>query len=160
MSGLLHHETSPWLKLSGPYATRWIVWPPEDFREPTTEELAVIRRRINHRVAHNFVTVKTTPVEWVRELQVIDWFHDHPRIRNDLGVSRYMHELRRWIAAEPNAPVFRSLRHSRCGMCSHASDRLWEATGETHNLIDRNDEPIASVFLCARCWSDYAITEE
>lgn len=166
MSGVLHHESSPALR-RGPYTTRRISWPPEGFQEPTREELIKIlgyRKRINFR--------RFTVDDLIRFLEVLDWFHDldrHDPLREvsrtagrnlESDVVDFLHAVRRELYQRPDRRSYRSLRHSRCVMCAHASDRLWEATGETHNLTDRNDEPVKSAFLCAQCWSRYLIDNE
>lgn len=156
--GMLHDMTSPALT-RGPYAKRHMIWPPAGFVEPTLAELDEIRKIVNRRIAYSFVRVKTTPDQWVRELQVIEWFSDRPEVRSNPAYLNYMHELRRWLAAEPNAPVFRSLHRPRCHMCQHTTERTWEATSETHN-INKTDGGSWTGFLCARCWSDYLITDE
>lgn len=160
--GTQHFESSSALKPSGPYATRWLVWPPEGFREPTREELITIlgyRKRINLK--------RFTVDDLVRFLEVLDWFHDLDRRDPLHEVSRtawrdltsevvdFLHVVRRELYQRPDRRPYFTIRHQRCSMCSHASDRLWEATADTHGLVDRNDEPIKSVFLCASCWSTY-----
>lgn len=158
MSGMLHLKSSQALGKGGPYATRYRPWPPEGFTEPTREEL---EEALRHR---KWINLKRFDVDTlVRWLEVIDWFG--PDVyRGKPGVEGhivdFLHVLRNELRKRPDRRPFFSLRHDRCAMCSHASDRLWEATGETHNLIDRNDEPIKSAFVCARCWSLHAITDE
>lgn len=152
--GMLHDETSPAL-VRGPYAARHIVWPPAGFIEPTADELAVITRKIeNNSVWTAARRRKTTNGDLVRQLQVIDWFHDHPRIRSSADVLSYMHAIRRELNGRPDAPVFRSLHRPRCHMCSHTTDRTWEASSETHDIVKPDDTDWHG-FLCARCWSDY-----
>lgn len=149
------------------YAKRYIAWPPAGFKEPTREELITTlryRTRINLK--------RFTVAELVRFLEVLDWFHDVDRAPDPLReVTRtagkslgteivdFLHVVRTELYKRPDRSPFFSIRHQRCVMCSHASDRLWEATGETHDLVDRNDEPIISAFVCAQCWSRY-LTEE
>lgn len=157
LGGMRHTESSPAL-LRGPYATRRITWPPEGFQEPTREELAGVVHRITNPATFSGYLIKRRPdSELLRHLQVIDWFHDRPELSRSMT---YIHELRRELSSRPDAPMFVSLRHRRCAMCSHASDRLWEATGETHEIVDRYDEPVKSAFVCARCWSDHLIDNE
>lgn len=117
----------------------------------------MVHRITNPSTFSGYLLKRKPSAELVRHLEVIDWFHDRPELSRCMD---YLHALRRELSSRPDAPVFVSLRHRRCAMCSHASDRLWEATGETHVIVDRNDEPIKSAFVCARCWSDYLINEE
>lgn len=157
VGGMNHEESSPALS-HGPYASRWIKWPPEGFQEPTLLELSqVVHRITNPGTFDGHLIKRRESAELLRHMQVIEWFHDRPELSRS---SSYLHELRRELASRPGAPVFVSLHRPRCGMCSHTTDRTWEATGETHDLVDRNDEPIKSVFVCARCWSTYLINEE
>jgi hypothetical protein len=154
---LSHGESSPALH-RGPYADRWKTWPPEGFVEPTPEELsAVIHRLRNPSTWSAHLLRRKTTGGLLRHLQVIDWFHDRPELNRS---HDYTHALRRETSSRKDVAGFVSLRHDRCAMCSHASDRLWEATGQTHSITDRDGEPIKSVFVCARCWSDYLIINE
>lgn len=157
-TGMRHDESSPALGMKGPYAKRYKPWPPEGFREPTREELAAVVHRLKNPSTFAAYLLRRRPTdELARHLQVIEWFHDRPELE---WSSPYLNAVRRELASRPDAPVHVSLLHSRCAVCSHASDRLWEATGETHNITDRNDEPIVSALVCARCWSDWIKGEE
>jgi hypothetical protein len=168
MSGMLHFESSPALGKGGPYTTAYRPWPPEGFTEPTREEWITVLNRRRYQYLR-----KITTDEIVRYMEVLDWFGDPDYGRDPLRevtrtagrslgteVVDFLHVLRRELYKRPDRRPYFSVRHQRCGMCAHASDRLWEATGETHILVDRNDEPIKSTFVCARCWSRYAITDE
>ena len=149
MSGLPHHETSLGL-YKGPYAKRYKVWPPEGFKEPTKTEHAEVMR---HR---KWISLKRfTPEDLVRWLEVLDWFG---REMNDRHTVDFLNTIRAELRKR-GGPHYRSVRILRCGMCSHASERLWEATTGTHGITDQNDGPWTG-FLCARCWSEYLNEEE
>src|SRR6266498_2243941 len=140
------------------YALRYRTWPPEGFTEPTHTELTEVLR---HRTWINLKLFEVDTI--VRWLEVINWFG--PDVyRGKPGVEGqivdFLHTLRNELHKRPDRRPFFSVRIIRCGMCSHASERLWEATGETHDIVDRNDEPITSTFLCAQCWSKYLTEEE
>ena len=156
MSALRHTESSPGLA-KGPYAKRYRVWPPKGFKEPTREELGVVLRR---RSMPNLR--KYTVDQLIRWMEIMEWFgatvHRTPGLEKQ--IVDFMHTVRREIDGRPDRRPYRSIRIHRCSMCSHASERVWEATGETHAITDRDDEPVKSAFVCARCWSDYLLTEE
>lgn len=149
--GMLHDMTSPALT-RGPYAKRHMVWPPAGFVEPTLAELAGVVHRLKNPGTWSAYLLKRKPTEELnRHLQVIEWFHDHPELSRS---DSYIHAIRRELTSRPDAPVFRSLHRPRCSMCSHTTDRTWEATSETHDIVREDDTPWTG-FLCARCWSDY-----
>lgn len=168
--GLQHVLSSPGLgAASGTFAKRYIVWPPEGFVEPTRPELIDALKHRNHVYLRKIETDRI-----VRWLVVLGWFGSSIARGRDpfQEVTRtagkpleseaidFMHVLRRELRKRPDRRPADSIGIHRCGMCSHGSERLWEATGDTHNIVDRNDEPISGIMLCAQCWSGYRITEE
>lgn len=168
--GMIHNESSPGLGLAGgTYAKRYRVWPPPGFKQPTRDELIDALR---HRKYQYLRKIETDRI--IRWLEVLDWYGGTFMYRRDplrevtrtagkpleSEVIDFLHVLRRELHRRPDRRPYVSVRIIRCGMCSHASERLWEATGETHTIVDHNDEPISAVMLCARCWSDYRITED
>jgi len=158
-TGTQHFGSSPGLGVvRGTYAKRYRPWPPEGFKEPDRAELD---EALRHRKWINLR--RFTVDQLVRWLEVIDWFG--PSVyRNKPGVEGqivdFLHVLRRELRGRPDRRPFTTIRVPRCSICSHASERLWEATGETHNITERDGEPAVSAFVCARCWSDYLIIEE
>lgn len=150
--GMLHAETSPALA-RGPYAARHIVWPPANFREPTRDELSVFLAKAERGLTFTAAWKKIPTEELLRRLEVFDWFHDDDRVRSSSTIYDHMHDVRRELNSRSDAPVFRSLHRPRCHMCSHTTDRTWEATSETHDIV-KPDDTAWHGFLCARCWSD------
>lgn len=157
--GIRHDLTSPALD-TWPYAKRYQVWPPEGFTEPTRDELIHVlsyRRRANLR--------RFSVDELVRFGEVIDWFG--PILRtdpfHDLSHSTwpsveseamdFVHMIRKELRKRPDGRPFFSIRPQRCGVCTHASGRLWEATPETHTIENASGELITA-WVCARCWSE------
>lgn len=155
MSGLHHHETSPGLR-RGSFARRYKTWPPVGFKEPTDDELTAVMHRARTSQPHMIRKLSDEKVR--RTLEVISWFGSRRDVSSSNRLYGYVHVIRREAARRKI--IVRPVGILRCAMCSHASERLWEATGETHAITDRNDEPITSVFICARCWSDYMITDD
>lgn len=157
MIGTTHTQSSPGL-YRGPYAKCYRPWPPAGFTEPDRAELDEVLR---HRTWMNLR--KFTVDQLVRWLEVMDWFgsvvHRTPGLEGQ--VVDFMHVVRRELSKRPDRRPFTSVRVLRCCMCQHATERLWEATGESHNVTERDGEPFkGSAFMCARCWSDYLITDE
>ena len=160
---LRHEESSPGL-LRGPYAKRYRIWPPAGFKEPTRPELI---DALQHRKYAYLRKITTDRI--IRWLEVLDWYgstfsggRDPLReVTRTAGkpleseVIDFLHVLRRELRGREDRRPFDSIRIHRCHLCSHASERLWEITGETHNLIDRNGDPITNAFVCAQCWSRY-----
>jgi hypothetical protein len=159
MTHLRHDETSPGLiAVRGPFAKTIRTWPPEGFKEPVGEDLVYVLRHSDWCNLKRF-----TSDELVRWLEVMDWFGLERDQAQKHKIYTMCHTVRLELHArsrkEPT-PHFFSIKLLRCGMCSHGTERLFEATGETHNIVNRDDEPIKSVFVCARCWSDYMTEEE
>lgn len=142
-------------KRDNDYAPRLRVWPPEGYVAPTAEEFTVLRSRLSHRSVYAI-----TRGEWekwpderiLRERQLLeiapyqDWGLETAAYAWSHTLNNEMH--RRKLAPAP------SLKLLRCESCSHATERLFEATQTTHpGMTDRSDEPVSSAWFCARCWS-------
>ncbi len=140
----------------GPYAKRYRTWPPEGFTEPTTEELARVIADAG-RISEQPHMLRRMADDRIRRTQeVINWFGGRRDVIRSREMYGYLHSLisegrKRGIIVPPVGVL-------RCEICSHASERLWEATPETHPY-ERNGEP-CSAFVCARCWSEDMNDEE
>lgn len=143
----------------GSLAPRHRTWPPEGYVAPTDAEFAGLLRLAKRRAAG-----QTFRAQWerlddatvLRRAQLCElsstvfdgqdknFIYDYTRALRD--------ELRR------RGVTFRSLAVLRCQSCSHATERLFEATQATHpGMVNRSDEPVSSAFYCARCWSGYTL---
>jgi hypothetical protein len=152
--GMVHGLSSPGLGLAGrTYAKRYRPWPPDGFTEPTVAELTMVLRK-TRRLHYRDVSTE----DLSRWLQVMQWFSGTYDAKILREMYDFLHVIRGELVSRKTYP--QPLGILRCGVCSHGSERLWEATGETHSIIDRNDEPVAAAMLCARCWSAHLITEE
>ncbi|MGY5634202.1 hypothetical protein ACW7N6_38320 [Streptomyces sp. UC1A3] len=138
------HDVAPRLK----------VWPPEGYTAPTAAEFADLLWR-----AKSFRTAPPVRAQWermddatvLRRAQLCE-LATHLRGQEAGFVYGYARALR----AEMNrrGTTYRSIAVLRCESCSHATERLFEATQETHpGMENRHGARIASAFFCARCWS-------
>jgi hypothetical protein len=131
---------------------RYRTWPPEGYAEPTAEEWAALERRLRNPSARPSMRGQWARRDdaWVaRQLQLVEIC---PARRWGLEQAAYSwaSDLRR--EANRRKLVHTSLRVLRCEWCSHASERLYEISSDTHDVTDRNDEP-TSGWACVRCWS-------
>ncbi|MGW3973891.1 hypothetical protein ACWEFD_31955 [Streptomyces ardesiacus] len=79
--------------------------------------------------------------------------------QNEKGLYHYAHELRREM--NRRGLVHESIRILRCQSCTHASERLFEATQATHpGMEDRHGALIESAWYCACCWSSGRFGDE
>lgn len=132
------------------YAKRMRIWPPENFTEPTRDELLAI---LKNRTRFHFRKIDTdTLIRWV---QVIMWFGRDPATRS-VEIYDFHHEINREL--QKRGSFARSLGILRCEVCSHGTERLWETSTETHS-IEKYGEPV-SAFVCSRCWSSTYTNEE
>jgi hypothetical protein len=139
-------------KRDNDYAPRVKVWPPDGYVAPTAEEFAELRG-----AARSYATGAAYRSRWERvsddqvqrHLQLVELMviRDAPTTKAVYGYARALRdELRR------RGLVHRSLAVLRCEACSHATERLFEATQETH--LGRT---ATSAWYCARCWSGYTL---
>lgn len=141
-------------KQANDYAPRHQAWPPEGYTAPTDEEWAALRSRLANKSVYVITRgawEKWTDERIVREMQLLEVA---PYREWDLETAAYAwshtlhNEMRR------RKLVHRSIRLHRCEACSHGTERLFEATQDTHpGLVNRSDERISSAWFCARCWS-------
>jgi hypothetical protein len=154
MSALTHNESSEALA-RGPYAKRYRPWPPEGYAPPTGEEFRQLAEKIRRHGTYTLTRMGRDKIQdevIIRHMQLIEIFPDQR------GAKIY--DYTRWLREEMNRRkiTHKSIKLPRCGLCSHASERLWEVTPETHNIIE-HDKPWSG-FVCSRCWSEYLITED
>lgn len=146
-------------KESGDYAPRLKTWPPDGYVAPTDEEFAGLLL-----VAKRRASGQTTPATWrntadetvLRHAQLCALAGPMFTGQDANAVYGYARVLR----SEMNRRgiTFRSLAVLRCESCSHASERLFEATQDTHpGMENRHGKRITSAFFCARCWSGYTL---
>jgi hypothetical protein len=140
-------------KKNAGYAPRTKVWPPDGYVAPTAEEFAGLLR-----VARSHSSGATYRSTWermddatvLRRMQLAELARFHGREKT--WVYDYTHALRQ--EASRRGLVHRSIAILRCESCHHATERLFEATQETHSgLSNRSDNPVDSAWFCARCWS-------
>lgn len=143
----------------GDYAPRIKSWPPDGYVAPTVSEFAGLLLVAKRRAAG-----QTTPATWkniadetvLRHAQLCALAGQMFTGQDANAVYGYARALR----SEMNRRkiTFTSLALHRCESCSHASERLFEATQETHpGMEGRRGKRIASAFYCTRCWSGYTL---
>lgn len=140
-------------KRAGDYAPRHRVWPPAGYVAPTAEEFAELRR-----AAHGYATGRVYRSVWervsddqvLRRAQLCE-LAGPLRGRAEGEVYDYARALRDELRRR--GVTFQSLAVLRCEACSHATERLFEATQDTHpGMTNRSGDPVASAWYCARCW--------
>lgn len=100
---------------------------------------------------------KLTDEQLMRRMQLAQVLADRDRSKaHDNGVRALRGELRR--RSMVFAPARDGILIPRCEICSHGSERVFQASSETHD-IERNDEPCVA-FLCVRCWSELRKEED
>lgn len=142
------------------YAPRYKVWPPAGYVPPTAEEFEELRRVAARHSAGGFFQSQWDRMDdetLTRRLQLVEI---RPRLdgRDERGMTDYARELRREM--NRRGLVHRSIAILRCESCPHATERLWEATQQTHpGMENRSGTPVESAWLCAQCWSGGRINE-
>ena len=142
------------------YAPRHKVWPPAGYVAPTAEEFAELLR-----AAHGYATGLTYRSVWERLTddqvlrrtqlaEVIGRLHGRAASEVYAYTRALRNELRR------RKVTFQSIAILRCEACSHATERLFEATQETHPGLESRRGPVTSGWYCARCWSGDDVTDE
>jgi hypothetical protein len=148
------------MKRGGDYAPRVKIWPPEGYTAPTAEEFhALLRAAQCHAGGYLYRSYwdRMGGDDVLRHAQLAELAG--PTLRGALAGAVY--DYARALRAEMNRRglVFQSLLPLRCEACSHASERLFEATQTTHpGLSNRSDNPVDSAWFCARCWSGDGVT--
>lgn len=136
------------------YAPRYKVWPPAGYTPPTDAEFVDLRRVAERHAAGGFYRVwwdRMSDDKLTRHLQLVEI---RPRIdgASEHAMYGYARDLRREMTRR--GLVHRSIAILRCQSCPHHTERLWEATQQTHpGMENRSGELIESIWLCARCWS-------
>jgi hypothetical protein len=157
----LSHRALLEAKETHSYAPRQKVWPPKGYVAPTAEEFADLLR-----AAHGYATGLVYRSVWerlsdeqvLRRTQLIEVIGALPP-REECEVYDYLRALRNELRRRK--VTFRSIAVLRCESCNHASERLFEATQETHpGLAKRDGEKISSAFYCARCWSGEDVADD
>ncbi|MER7487987.1 hypothetical protein ABTY20_19175 [Streptomyces sp. NPDC126497] len=147
------------MQQDGDFAPRHKVWPPEGYVAPTAEEFAGLLRAAEHHQSRYLYPShwdRLTGDEVLRRAQLCELAG--PSLRGQLAtaVHGYVRALRDELRRR--GIVYRSLAVLRCEACSHAAERLFEATQATHpGLENRSGTRIASAWFCARCWSGYTL---
>lgn len=142
------------------YAPRCKTWPPAGYAAPTEEEFAALLRAVRRYADGQMFQghwKRLSDETIVRHLQLTEVLPDrYARGRKD--VWDYAHAVRREMSRRKLA--HQSIRILRCPVCTHATERLFEATQATHpGLENYADELIESAWFCARCWSRYGVDE-
>lgn len=138
---------------------RYQVWPPDGYTAPTEAEFAdLLRRAKSHHTtpAYRSQWDRVDDATVLRRAQLCELTGRRFTGQDANAVYSYTRMLR----AELNRRgiTFRSIAILRCQSCSHATERLFEATQATHpGLENRRGEPITSARYCARCWSGYTL---
>lgn len=140
------------------YAVRWKVWPPEGYTEPTEDEITALRgkiQRFNDHVITRAGRDRIPDSVILRHTQLMEIIPQ----QGFEGAKAYAYTG--WLRRECNRRKIRfvSIKLHRCAMCSHGTERVWEATPETHTITDKEDKPWTG-FLCASCWSTYRKDDE
>lgn len=149
-------------KRDGDYAPRHKVWPPEGYFSPTAEEFAELLR-----LAHRYFGGRAhSPKHWdfmtdeqvLRRVQLAEMVGTL-RGQAEREVCAYVRALRDELRRRN--VTFRSVAILRCESCSHATERLFEATQDTHpGLENRHGTKVSSAWYCARCWSNDDATDK
>ena len=146
------------MKRDNDVAPRMKVWPPEGYVPPTTGEFAALRARLARRSV--YVITRGDWEKWpddriVREMQILE-IAPYREWGLETAAYAWSHTLRNEMSRRKL--VHQSIRLHRCEACSHATERLHEATQETHpNLENKSGTRIPSAWFCARCWSGYTL---
>lgn len=144
-------------KRDNDYAPRHKVWPPTGYVAPTAEEFAELRRAA-HRyavgVAYRSVWERVSDEQVLRRTQLAEVIGTL-RGRAEREVYAYTRALRDELRRRK--VTFQSIAVLRCEACSHASERLFEVTQETHPGLESRRGPVTSGWYCARCWSGYTV---
>lgn len=134
------------------YAPHVKTWPPIGYVAPTEDEFSAIRAKAKRYAQGGFFRSQWDRMtdDTIRlHLQLIELMREH----NGKALLDYAHALRR--EATKRGLTHTSIAMLRCGACSHGTERLFEATQDTHSgMTDRHDNKLPSAWFCARCWSD------
>ncbi|WP_086559942.1 hypothetical protein [Streptomyces africanus] len=148
-------------KRDNDYAPRVKVWPPDGYAPPTEDEFAELRRAARRYFGQHAYP----PKHW-------DFMNDGQVLRHvqlaELAGSMHGHaeaELYAYTRAlrdelHRRGVTFQSLAVLRCEACSHASERLFEVTQDTHPGLRSQRGPVTSGWYCARCWSGDDVADE
>ena len=141
------------MKRDNGFAPRHRVWPPKGYVAPTAEEFDALRQmaRRYSRTTFRGATWKHVGDEQVLRrtqlAELIGTLHGHAEAEVYAYTRALRDELRR------RGVTFTSLALLRCEACSHATERLFEVTQETHPGLESQRGPVTSGWYCARCWS-------
>lgn len=158
MSGTRHDEASPALIAGGgPYAKRMKIW--TGYAEPTAEELSALRVRLANPLPSIRGYWNRRSDDWVvRQIQLIE-LADIRRWGREAHTAAYGWTLALMREMNRRGLTRTSVRLLRCEVCAHGTERLWEATPDTHMIENRSGE-ICTAFVCAQCWSRCLNEEE
>lgn len=137
-------------------APRMKTWPPEGYIAPTEEEFDELRRTMRQYVNRAYPAAywkRTGDEQVVRHLQLIPLL-DHRRTRSgESDAVTYARALRREL--DRRGLTYTPIEILRCTGCSHGTERLFEATQDTHpGLVNKSGTKVKSAWFCARCWSN------
>jgi hypothetical protein len=148
-------------KQAGSFAPRHKVWPPEGYVAPTAEEFDALRQMARR---YSGTTFQGATWKHVSDDQVLRRYQLAEVIGDISGHAQaYLYAYTRALRDElrRRGLVHRSIAVLRCEACSHASERLFEATQETHpGLENRSGTRVPSAWFCARCWSGDDVADE
>jgi hypothetical protein len=144
-------------KKAGSYAPRMKVWPPEGYRPPTAEEFDALRQmaRRYSRTTFRGATWKHVGDEQVLRRAQLAEVIGTLRGQAEREVYAYTRALRDELRRRK--VTFQSIAVLRCEACSHATERLFEVTQQTHPGLESQRGPVTSGWYCARCWSGYTV---
>lgn len=125
-------------------------WHPVGRAGITVEELDQVRRELREYPRYlRRQWAKLADEDLLRRAQATQLLTDRSAEAYD-GARALRDELRR--RGKVFAPMRDSIRIPRCEICRHGSERVFQATQETHD-IEFDGAPRA-VFLCVSCWSE------
>lgn len=140
------------------YAARYKVWPPEGYTEPTEEEITALRGKIERFRESTLTRAGRDKIPGQVLLRHAQLMEIIPRrgITGKIIRESDVYAYAGWVRKECNRRKikFVSVKLHRCAMCSHGTERVWEATPETHTITDKSGDPWTG-FLCTACWSEY-----
>lgn len=141
---------APWVRQAATFAPRMRLWPPDGYRAPDAQEFTALRTKAERFARHGMTRAARERMEnaaLIRSLQLIELMGGNSR-----AVYEYARTLRREMTRR--GLVHQSIAILRCESCSHSTERLFEATQETHpGVRNRSSELVASAWFCVRCWS-------
>ncbi|MFD8226877.1 hypothetical protein ACFV16_22200 [Streptomyces massasporeus] len=149
------------MKRGNGVAPRHRVWPPEGYVAPTADGFTELHSRLRNKSV--YVITRGAWEKWpddriVREMQLLE-IAPYREWGLETAAYAWSHSLRNEMSRRKL--VHRSIRLHRCEACSHATERLFEVTQETHpGLENRSGDPVASAWFCARCWSGDDVADE